>query len=230
MTTKKIIILVLILTVFAAFYVFDLGQYFNLDYFNTQKQALFDYYAANPLRTCLIYLAIYILAAGFSLPGAGSGLTLAGGAIFGFWLGTLLVSFASTIGATIAFLMSRTLLHDWVQGRFGEHLEAINKGVEEDGAFYLFSIRLIPAFPYFLVNMLMGLTPIKTGVFFVVSQLGMLAGTMVFVNAGVQLANIDSVGSVFSPTLIASFVLLAAFPFIVKAIMGRFSKVPEAEQ
>ena len=229
MTTKKTIILLLIVAAFAAFYAFDLGQYLNLEYFNAQKQALFAYYAANPVKTCLIYLLVYVLAAGFSLPGAGSGLTLAGGAIFGLWLGTLLVSFASTIGATIAFLMSRTLLREWVQNKFGTHLEAINRGVERDGAFYLFSIRLIPAFPYFLVNMLMGLTPIKTSVFFIVSQLGMLAGTMVYVNAGAQLANVDSIGGVFSPALIGSFALLAAFPFIVKAIMGRFSRVPEPE-
>ncbi|MFK8019053.1 MAG: FAD-dependent oxidoreductase [Pseudomonadales bacterium] len=220
MTPTKSAVLLLIVLVFALFIAFDLGSYLNLDYFNEQKQALFDYHEKNPVKTAIIYLVVYILAAGFSLPGAGSGLTLAGGAIFGFWLGTVLVSFASTIGATIAFLMSRTLLRDWVQDRFGSQLTAINKGVEKDGAFYLFSIRLIPAFPYFLVNMLMGLTPIKTAVFFVVSQIGMLAGTMVYVNAGVQLATIDSVSGIASPALLGSFVLLALFPFIVKKVMS----------
>lgn len=223
MTNPKKAVLLLILLVFGAFYVFDLGNYLNVDYFNSQKEALFNYYEQNPVKTALIYLLVYILAAGFSLPGAGSGLTLAGGAIFGFWLGTLLVSFASTIGATIAFLMSRTLLKDWVQARFGQNLQAINEGIEKDGAFYLFSIRLIPAFPYFLVNLLMGLTPIKTLVFFVVSQVGMLAGTMVYVNAGVQLATIDSIGGIASPALIGSFLLLAMFPFIVRKIMSIFA-------
>jgi len=222
-TPTKAAVLLLIALVFALFIGFDLGAYLNLDYFNEQKQALFDYHAEHPVKTAIIYLVVYILAAGFSLPGAGSGLTLAGGAIFGFWLGTVLVSFASTIGATIAFLMSRTLLRDWVQDRFGSQLAAINKGVEKDGAFYLFSIRLIPAFPYFLVNMLMGLTPIKTAVFFLVSQVGMLAGTMVYVNAGVQLATIDSVSGIASPALLGSFVLLALFPFIVKKAMNIFA-------
>ncbi len=220
MKQSKLIILLTLVFLVAAVFVFDLDRYLNLEYFNSQKHALFAYYEANPGKTITWYLVLYILAAGLSIPGAGSGLTLAGGAIFGLWLGTLLVSFASTIGATIAFLMSRTLLRDWVQQRFGQYLEPINKGIERDGAFYLFSIRLIPAFPYFMVNLLMGLTPMKTAVYFFVSQIGMLAGTMVYVNAGVQLASIDSVSSVASPALIGSFVLLAMFPFLVKKLMA----------
>jgi len=219
----KIIIMALLAAAVLAFFVFDLSEYLSLEYFNAQKQALFDYNAENPVRTALLYLLIYILAAAFSIPGALI-LTLAGGAIFGFWKGLLLVSFASTIGATLAFLMSRTLLRDWVQQRFGQHLSSLNEGIERDGAYYLFSIRLIPIFPFFLVNLLMGLTPIAVGVFFIVSQLGMLAGTMVYVNAGVQLANVDSIASVTSPALLASFVLLALFPFLVKKIMHIFEQ------
>lgn len=223
MSKSRILLLVVILSVVGLFFAFDLDRYLDLEYFNSQKQALFDYYAENPVKTALLYLLIYILAAGFSIPGAGSGLTLVGGAIFGLWLGTLLVSFASTIGATIAFLMARTLLRDWVQRKFGQYLGAINEGMEKDGAFYLFSLRLIPAFPYFLVNLLMGLTPMKTGVFFIVSQIGMLLGTMVYVNAGVQLATIDQVSDVASPALIGSFLLLAIFPFIIKKLMSIFN-------
>lgn len=203
-----------------AFFFFDLGQYLNLDFFNAQKQALFELYEQQPVMVMAAYLAIYITVTAFSLPGAAI-MTLAGGAVFGFWIGTVLVSFASTIGATLAFLLARLIARDWVQSRFGDQLGAINSGIEKDGSFYLFTLRLVPAIPFFVVNLLMALTPISTRAFFFVSQLGMLAGTMVYVNAGKQLATIDSVGSILSPAIIASFVLLASFPFIARAIMRR---------
>ncbi len=218
MTKNKWPLLAILLVLIVAFFAFDIDSYLTLEYFNQQKHRLFDYYQQHPAQTALVYFGVYVVVTGLSLPGA-TIMTLAGGAIFGFWTGLLLVSFASTIGATIAFLVARVLLRDWVQNRFGDRLGAINRGVEKDGAFYLFSIRLVPAFPFFLVNLLMGLTPIKLLTFFFVSQLGMLAGTMVFVNAGKQLAEVDSVGGVLSPALLASFLLLAVFPFIVRTVM-----------
>lgn len=221
MNTTKIVILAILLAAGIAFFAFDLGGYLNLDYFNAQKQALFEYNTAHPVRSALIFFVVYVAVAALSIPGALI-LTLAGGAIFGFWKGVLLVSFASTIGATLAFLMSRTLLRDWVQQRFGEKLKAFNDGVEKDGAYYLFTIRMIPIFPFFLVNLLMGLTPIALGAFVVASQLGMLAGTAAYVNAGKQLASVDSIAGVMSPALIASFALLALLPFLIKKALGIF--------
>jgi uncharacterized membrane protein YdjX (TVP38/TMEM64 family) len=140
------------------------------------------------------------------------------------WQGLVIVSFASSIGATLAFIMARTLLQDSVQQRFGNYLKKINEGVERDGRFYLFTLRLVPAFPFFVVNLVMALTPIKTWSFYWVSQLGMLPGTLVFVNAGTQLSEIESTGDILSPALIGSFVLLAAFPWIVKAVMAALNK------
>jgi uncharacterized membrane protein YdjX (TVP38/TMEM64 family) len=147
-------------------------------------------------------------------------MTLVAGALFGVVLGTLIVSFASTMGATLAFLSSRYLLRDWVQGKFGERLRAVDDGLEKDGAFYLFTLRLIPVFPFFVINLLMGLTRIKTGTFFWVSQIGMLPATIVFVNAGTQISRIDSTAGLLSPTLIASFVALALFPWAAKGIVA----------
>lgn len=218
MTNNKWLLFGLLLAAIIAFFAFDIDSYLTLEYFNQQKHRLFDYYQQHPAQTALVYFGVYVVVTGLSLPGAAL-MTLAGGAIFGFWIGLLLVSFASTIGATIAFLVARVLLREWVQNRFGDRLDAINRGVEQDGAFYLFSVRLVPVFPFFLVNLLMGLTPIKLLTFFFVSQVGMLAGTMVFVNAGKQLAEVDSVGGVLSPALLASFLLLATFPFIVRKVM-----------
>ncbi|MDF5113031.1 TVP38/TMEM64 family protein, partial [Vibrio parahaemolyticus] len=161
----------------------------------------------------------------FSIPGAAV-VTLLGAALFGFWFSLLLVSFASTIGATLAFLSSRYLLRDWVQSRFGEKLVAINQGVKKDGAFYLFSLRLIPVFPFFLINLLMGLTPMSIARFYLTSQIGMLPGTAVYLNAGTQLATIDSLSSIVSPTVLASFALLGLFPILVKWVMNKVRPTP----
>lgn len=218
MKNKKIAAAIVILLFIAAFFLFDLGQYLSLEYFNSQRDAISSYQTENPLQTALIYFLVYIAVTGLSLPGAAV-LTLAGGAIFGLWWGLLIVSFASTLGATIAFLVSRLLLRDWVQSRFGKNLKAINQGIEKEGAFYLFTLRLVPIFPFFVINLLMGLTPIRVLQFFFVSQVGMLAGTLVYVNAGTQLAQIDSLSGILSPGLLLSFVLLGIFPLLAKKLV-----------
>jgi len=218
MSRGRIVVLVVIAALVAAFFVFDLKQYFSLDYFKQQQAAIDAYFQAHPLRTAAIYFLIYVAVTGLSLPGAAI-MTLAGGAIFGLLWCTLLVSFASAIGATLAFLASRFLFRDAIQRKFGDKLAAINRGVEKEGAFYLFALRLVPAFPFFVINLVMGLTPIKTRTFYWVSQLGMLAGTLVYVNAGTQIARIDSLSGLVSPGLIGSFVLLGIFPLIAKKIV-----------
>ena len=225
---KKIFIVVLIAAIFGLAFYFDIFQYLSLDAFNEQREKIDAYHADRPILFAGVFFAIYVIATGFSLPGAAV-LTLIAGALFGLWQGLLLVSFASTIGATIAFIMARTLLKDSVQARFGNSLKKINEGVERDGRFYLFSLRLVPAFPFFVINLVMALTPIKTWSFYWVSQLGMLPGTAVFVNAGTQLSEIESTSDILSPALIGSFVLLAAFPWIVKAVMVLINKRREED-
>jgi uncharacterized membrane protein YdjX (TVP38/TMEM64 family) len=167
------------------------------------------------IREIASYTLIYIAVTALSLPGAAV-MTLAGGGLFGLLVGTIVVSFASTIGATLAFLVSRFLLRDWVQTKFNDKLQPINDGIEADGAFYLFTLRLVPAFPFFIINLVMGLTPIKTIQFYLTSQIGMLAGTIVFVNAGTHLSKIDSLNGILSPGLLISFILLGIFPFLAK--------------
>ncbi|MEO8247896.1 MAG: FAD-dependent oxidoreductase [Burkholderiales bacterium] len=200
------------------FFAFGLHKYLSLSVIKDRQADLDAWRVAQPLQAALIFFAIYVAATALSLPGAAV-LTLAGGAIFGLGWGTLIVSFASAIGATLAFLASRWLLRDWVQQRFGERLKTLNEGVAKDGAFYLFTLRLVPAIPFFVINLAMGLTPIKTLTFYWVSQLGMLAGTLVYVNAGTQLARIDSLSDVVSPALLGSFVLLGVFPLIAKKVI-----------
>jgi len=213
----------LLLPLIAAFFYFDLGQYLSLDYLKQQHQTITQFYADNTVLTITAFFAMYVLITALSLPGAVI-LTLAAGAIFGFWVGLVMVSFASTAGATLAFLFSRFLFRDTVQNKFGSYLGAINKGVEEEGAFYLFTLRLIPAVPFFVVNLLMGLTPIKTGVYALVSQIGMLPGTAVFINAGNQLSKIESLGDILSPSLIAAFALLGIFPIAAKKLIGLYKR------
>ncbi|MAM87758.1 MAG: pyridine nucleotide-disulfide oxidoreductase [unclassified Hahellaceae] len=215
---RNIVIIAVIAALIGSFFIFDLGQYLTLDALSARQDALIDYYRDNTLAMLAGFFAVYVVVTALSIPGAAI-LTLAAGAIFGLWTGLVLVSFASSIGATIAFLISRLLLKDWVQKKFGRRLQTINKGVEKDGAFYLFSLRLVPAFPFFVINLVMGLTPIKTRTFYWVSQLGMLPGTAVYVNAGTQLASIESTSDILSPALIGSFLLLAIFPFIARFIV-----------
>lgn len=217
MKNRKLLI-ALLLALVAAFFIFDLGRFFSLEYLKSEQAALDAVYASRPLMVIAVFFFGYIAVTALSLPGAAI-LTLAAGAQFGLLMGTLIVSFASTIGATLAFLVSRYLLQDAIESRFGDKLKTFNSNIEKDGAFYLFTVRLVPVFPFFLVNLVMGLTRLKTGVFYLVSQIGMLAGTLVFVNAGTQLAQIDSLGGILSPGLIFSFALLGIFPLIAKKIV-----------
>ncbi|PKO29420.1 MAG: pyridine nucleotide-disulfide oxidoreductase [Betaproteobacteria bacterium HGW-Betaproteobacteria-9] len=216
---KRILILATIVLLVAAYFGLGLGRYLTLA---AVQDRLGDFEAlrqASPIATALGFFGLYVLATALSLPGAVI-LTLAAGALFGLVAGTLIVSFASSLGATLAFLASRYLLRDTVQARFGDRLKAINDGMAKDGALYLFTLRLIPVFPFFLVNLLMGLTPIRTGTYYWVSQLGMLAGTLVYVNAGTQLAQLSSLSGILSPGVLMSFVLLGVFPMIAKAALG----------
>ncbi len=215
MSIKKVVLLVIVLSLIALFFALDLQQVFNLEYFQAQRDVILAYKAENFWLGSLIYFVLYIIVAALSLPAAAI-LTIAGGAVFGLAWGLLMVSFASTIGATLAFLLSRTLLRDWVQARFGRYLKPINDGIERDGAFYLFTLRLIPAFPFFLVNVLMALTPISTLSFYVVSQLGMLFGTALYVNVGAELGLATSLPDIFNIGVIRAVVVLAIFPWLAK--------------
>ena len=219
MKAGKLLVVAVIVALVVAFFAFDLGRFLSLDFFKTQQAAIDAYFQANPVQAAAIYFVAYVAVTGLSLPGAAI-LTIAGGAIFGLLWGLVIVSFASTIGATLAFLASRFLLRDWVQARFGDKLARINAGVEKEGAFYLFALRLVPAFPFFVINLAMGLTPIRTATFYWVSQVGMLAGTAVYVYAGTQLAQITSLKGILSPGLLGAFVLLGIFPFIAKRIVA----------
>jgi pyruvate/2-oxoglutarate dehydrogenase complex dihydrolipoamide dehydrogenase (E3) component/uncharacterized membrane protein YdjX (TVP38/TMEM64 family) len=216
---RKIVLLVVVLLGIVAFFAFDLGRFLSLDYLKQSQAAFAEVHARSPRQVALAYFAIYVAATALSLPGA-TIITLAGGAIFGLLWGTVLVSFASSLGATLAFLVSRYLLRDGIQVRFGQRLAEINKGIEKDGAFYLFTLRLIPVVPFFVINLVMGLTAMKARTFYWVSQLGMFAGTVVYVNAGTQLARLDSLGGILSPALIGSFVLLGLFPLIARWVVG----------
>jgi len=219
MNTRKLLLILAITLLVGAFFVFDLGRFFSLDFVKSQQAAIDAYRAAHPALTAGIFFVIYVAVTGLSLPGAAI-MTLAAGAIFGLLWGTIIVSFASTIGATLAFLAARFVLRDWVQGKFGDKLKAINAGMEKEGGFYLFTLRLIPIFPFFVINLVMGLTSIRTWTFYGVSQIGMLAGTLVYVNAGTQLAQIDSLKGILSPGLLVSFALLGIFPLIAKKIIA----------
>jgi pyruvate/2-oxoglutarate dehydrogenase complex dihydrolipoamide dehydrogenase (E3) component/uncharacterized membrane protein YdjX (TVP38/TMEM64 family) len=218
MNKQKWLLLAALLAAVAAFFVFDLQRFFSLQYIQDQRTALLALYETNPWSVAGGFFAIYVLVTALSLPGAAI-MTLLGGALFGLLLGTVLVSFASAIGATLAFLVSRYLLRDVVKSRFGARLKDIDKGIEREGSFYLFTLRLVPLFPFFVINLLMGLTNMKARTFYWVSQLGMLAGTLVYVNAGTQLAQLKSLSGILSPGLIGSFVLLGVFPLLAKKIV-----------
>ena len=218
MDKTKWLVLAGVAALVGAFFIFDLNQYFSLAYFKSQQAAIEQTTQANPVQSALAFFLAYVAVTGLSLPGAAI-MTLAAGAVFGLLWGTVIVSFASSIGATLAFLTSRFLLRDWVHERFGDKLRAINAGIEKDGPFYLFTLRLVPAFPFFVINLAMGLTPIAPRTFYWVSQCGMLAGTIVYANAGTQLAKIDSLKGILSPGLIISFTLLGLFPLIARKIL-----------
>ncbi len=218
MSRKKLLLIAAFVALVVLFFVFDLGRFLSLDYIKQRQSDFAALYAEKPALVIGAFFAVYVAVTALSLPGAAI-MTLAGGAIFGVLAGTLIVSFASSIGATLAFLVSRYVLRDSIQSRFASKLAEINKGIDKDGAFYLFTLRLVPLIPFFVINLVMGLTRIKTGVFYLASQIGMLAGTVVYVNAGTQLSRIDSLRGILSPGLIGSFVLLGIFPIIAKKIV-----------
>ncbi|CAM2738389.1 TVP38/TMEM64 family protein [Vibrio mytili] len=219
MDKKKIVglILVTVIVILATYF----SPYLTLENAKAQQADLNAYIDKNFILAAAVYFFTYIVVTALSIPGAAV-VTLLGAALFGFWSSLLLVSFASTIGATVAFLSSRYLLQEWVQNKFGKKLEAINNGVKKDGSFYLLSLRLIPVFPFFLINLLMGLTPMSVGRFYLISQIGMLPGTAVYLNAGTQLASIESLSDAASPSILASLALLGLFPIIIKWVMMRF--------
>jgi pyruvate/2-oxoglutarate dehydrogenase complex dihydrolipoamide dehydrogenase (E3) component/uncharacterized membrane protein YdjX (TVP38/TMEM64 family) len=223
MKTSRLLLLLGIAALIATFFALDLQHYLTLENLKSQQTGIADYRQAHPMLAMALYAALYIAVTALSLPGA-TILTLAGGAVFGLLWGTLIVSFASSIGATLAFLTSRFLLRDWVKSRLSTRLQAIDEGVSRDGAFYLFTLRLVPLFPFFMINLAMGLTPIKTRTFYWVSQVGMLAGTLVYVNAGTQLAKIDSLSGILSPALLGSFALLGVFPLGAKKMLEFFKQ------
>lgn len=216
---KKALLVLFAVSALVSYFVFDLGQYLSLENFKAQQAEILAAKNAHPLIFITSFFLTYVTITGLSIPGAAI-MTLIAGALFGLVIGTVVVSFASTIGATLAFLGSRYVLRDWVQSKFGERLKAIDDGLAKDGAFYLFTLRLIPVFPFFVINLLMGLTRIRTWTFFWVSQLGMLAGTIVYVNAGTQISQVESTAGLLSPTLIGSFVLLALFPWAARGLLA----------
>jgi uncharacterized membrane protein YdjX (TVP38/TMEM64 family) len=220
---NKLFLAAAIIVLIIVYWAFDLGRYFTLSYLKGSLEGFEALYADHRVLVILIYFFIYVVATSLSLPGAVV-LTIVGGALFGFLTGTLIVSFASTIGATMACFVARFLLRDWVQGKFGDKIVKINEGIEKEGVFYLFTLRLIPVFPFWIINLVMGLTKMPLWTFYWVSQLGMLAGTMVYVNAGKELAKIDSLRGILSPGLIISFALLGIFPIAVKKLLALYKK------
>jgi pyruvate/2-oxoglutarate dehydrogenase complex dihydrolipoamide dehydrogenase (E3) component/uncharacterized membrane protein YdjX (TVP38/TMEM64 family) len=214
---KKLALLLLMGTLIAGFFLFDLHHVLTLDGIKGSLGEFQRWRASSPLLVAGAFFGIYVLVTALSLPGAAV-MTLVGGALFGLLWGTVIISFASSIGALLAFLVSRYLLQDTVQSRFGERLKTLNAGIEKDGSFYLFTLRLVPIFPFFMINLLMGLTPIRARTFYWVSQVGMLAGTLVYVNAGTQLGQLDSLSGILSPGLVLSFVLLGIFPLLARKL------------
>ena len=219
--TKKIVVVTVVVGLALIFTIFDLGPYFTLSYVKASQATWAALYADHRFMVIAAYMVIYILVTSLSLPGAAI-MTLTGGALFGLLIGTVVVSFASTIGATLACLVSRFVLRDWVQARFKDKLKEVNEGIAKDGAFYLFTLRLIPIFPFWLINLIMGLTKMPLKTFYGVSQIGMLAGTVVYVNAGKELAKINSLSGILSPGLIFSFALLGLFPIATKKLLSLY--------
>lgn len=215
---KKIVTLLVIAALIGCFFIFDVQQYFDFAYVKSKQQVITDYFHTHPLKTILIFFLTYVAVAALSLPAVGV-LSILAGAIFGLLPGTGIVLLAATVGATIAFWFSRYVFRDLAQNRFGDKLQVINRGVEKDGAFYLFTLRLIPIFPFFIINLAMGLTPMRTIVFFTTSLTGMIAGSFVFVNIGTQLASVDSLDGILTPAIIFAFLLLAIFPWLARKIV-----------
>ena len=211
----KIGLLIVIMLAIIAFFFYDIQQYATLDYIKAKQQNIFEYYKQNVFFVLVLFIFLYVLVTALSLPVA-TFLTLLGGALFGFSTGLIIVSFASTIGATLAFLMARFLAQNYVQKYYKKQLSKINKKFKSEGAFYLFALRLVPVFPFFIINVVMGLMTIKTWTFYWVSQLGMLPGTIVYVYAGTQLVQIETFSDITTPSMLIAFALLGLFPLIAK--------------
>ena len=211
----KIGLLIVIVLAIIAFFFYDIQQYTTLDYIKAKQQNIIEYYKQNFFFVLVLFIFLYVLVTALSLPVA-TFLTLVGGALFGFSTGLIIVSFASTIGATLAFLMARFLAQNYVQKNFKNQLTKINKKFKSEGSFYLFALRLVPVVPFFIINVVMGLMTIKTWTFYWVSQLGMLPGTIVYVYAGTQLAQIETFSDITSPSMLIAFALLGLFPLIAK--------------
>ena len=211
----KIGLLIVIVLAIIAFFFYDIQQYTTLDYIKAKQQNILEYYKQNFFFVLVLFIFLYVLVTTLSLPVA-TFLTLVGGALFGFSSGLIIVSFASTIGATLAFLMARFLAQNYVQKNFKNQLSKINKKFKSEGSFYLFALRLVPVVPFFIINVVMGLMTIKTWTFYWVSQLGMLPGTIVYVYAGTQLAQIETFSDITSPSMLIAFALLGLFPLIAK--------------
>ncbi len=224
---KKVIIIILVLAALAAFWALDLQRYFTLEYIKQSRLEFQALYARHPVTVIGAYMLIYILITALSLPGA-TVATLAGAAMLGFWPALIAVSFASSIGATLACFLARFVLRDWVQEKFGDKLEPIHQGMEREGAFYLFTLRLVPVFPFFLINLAMGLTRLPLFTYYWVSQVGMLPGTVVYVFAGTELGKLTSLSGILSPGLITAFVILGVFPLAVKKLLAWYRARREA--
>ena len=220
---KKLLIVLVILALAGLFFLFDLNQYLTLSYLKASRESFQALFAVHPVLVLGGYALLYIVVVALNLPGAAI-MTLAGGALFGFVTGLIVVSFASSIGATLACFVARYLFQDWVQARFKDRLIKINQGVEKEGSFYLFTLRLIPVVPFFVINLAMGLTRMPLRRFYWVSQLGMLPGTAVYVNAGKELGQISTMGDILSPSLIISFILLGVFPLITKKLVNLYRR------
>lgn len=212
---QRWLLLAIMAAAIATFFILRLDQYLSWDALRERKAALKELVEQNPIAAAAIYFAIYVAVTALSLPGALI-MTLAGGFLFGLWWGSLLISFASTAGATLAFLSTRYILRDWMEHRFGDKLATLNRGVETEGGYYLFTLRLVPLFPFFVINAAMGLTRMRVFTFWWVSQLGMLPGTLIYVNAGTELGNIDKPGDILSPWLLLAFVLLGIAPLLFR--------------
>lgn len=225
----KLILVAVVAVLILSFFVFDLGQYLSFDYLKSQKEALNQFYLDKPVLVIAVFFLVYVTMAALALPAA-TILTLAGGAIFGFTTGFIVVSFASSIGATIAFLLTRYLFHDAIQTKFGDRLTALNTGIEKEGAFYVFGLRLVPLFPFVVVNSVLALTKLKTWTFYWSSQIGMLAGTAVYVNAGTELASINSLSDIANPKLLIAYALLGVFPIIAKYALAFLKRNKNAVQ
>ena len=223
MSKGKIVLICGIVIIAGLLFYLGPEKYLNLEYIKSRLDLLAEYRRNAPLLTALLYSAIYIAVTAASIPGA-LVLTLLGGAIFGFFIGTGIVLISATIGATLAFLVARYLFDDLVKNKMGDKVAKIRENFRKEGALYLFSMRLVPVIPFFAINLLMGLTSIRTGTYFLASLIGMAPGTMVFINAGTQLGKLDSVKGLLSPTLIASFLLLAVFPYIAKYLLALVTK------